>query len=180
MRQNRAIRCPPSSLPTTTTTTTTTTIPTDTPHPPHPACTVAGKIGPPLRSGYAASKHASKGFFESVRADLAVADEGVTLTNVMLGSTNTALPRHALRGDGAPMLDAVVDENLRRGLAPERVASLALTAAANGVWEAWIARPGVEKHVGLYLSQYAPSFFRIVARSAAKRHAGRAVSKKTD
>ena len=113
-------------------------------------------------------------------ADLAVADEGVTLTNVMLGSTNTALPRHALRGDGAPMLDAVVDENLRRGLAPERVASLALTAAANGVWEAWIARPGVEKHVGLYLSQYAPSLFRVVARSAAKRHAGRAVSKKTD
>ena len=144
--------------------------------PPHPACTVAGKIGPPLRSGYAASKHASKGFFESVRADLAVADKAVTLTNVMLGSTNTELPRHALRGDGSPMLDAVVDDNLRRGLAPERVASLALTAAANGVWEAWIARPGVEKHVGLYLSQYAPSLFRVVAVSAAKRHAGRALS----
>ena len=114
-----------------------------------------------------------------MRADLAVAGKRVTLTNVMLGSTNTELPRHALRGDGSLMLDTVVDDNLRSGLAPDRVASLALTAAANGVWEAWVARPGVEKHVGLYLSQYAPPLFRVVAGSAARRHVQRALSGKS-
>mmetsp|Transcript_17278 Transcript_17278/g.55287 ORF Transcript_17278/g.55287 Transcript_17278/m.55287 type:complete len:320 (+) Transcript_17278:39-998(+) len=141
---------------------------------------IAGKLGPPLRAGYAASKHASKGFFESVRSDLTVAGTPIGVTNIMLGSTNTELPRHALRGDGTALQDAAADKNLAQGLDRARVASLVLTASSNGAWEAWIAKPGIEKHIGLYLNQYCPPLYRMLATSAAKKHARQAVAQKKE
>jgi NAD(P)-dependent dehydrogenase (short-subunit alcohol dehydrogenase family) len=59
---------------------------------------VAGKRGLPTRSGYAASKFALHGLFESVRCELA--DSGVHLGMVCPGYTATAIRVVALGPDG--------------------------------------------------------------------------------
>ena len=55
------------------------------------------------RSGYAASKHALHGLFESLRAELHASD--VQIMMVCPGFTNTGIGRHALGGDGRPARD---------------------------------------------------------------------------
>ena len=62
---------------------------------------LSGKTGVPLRSGYAASKHAVTGFFESLRIELAPANVGVTIIYPSFVATNTH--RRAFGGDGNPL-----------------------------------------------------------------------------
>ncbi|MCC6999978.1 MAG: SDR family oxidoreductase [Deltaproteobacteria bacterium] len=52
------------------------------------------------RTGYAASKHALHGFFDSLRAE--VASQGVAVLLVCPSFTDTGIDRHALAGDGGP------------------------------------------------------------------------------
>jgi short-subunit dehydrogenase len=61
---------------------------------------VAGLTGVPERTGYAASKHAMIGFFESLRIELI--DSGVGVTIVAPDFVITDLHRRALGPDGAP------------------------------------------------------------------------------
>ncbi|MBL8520327.1 MAG: SDR family oxidoreductase [Betaproteobacteria bacterium] len=55
--------------------------------------------GVPTRSGYAASKHAMRGFFDSLRIELA--DSGVTVTMVYPGFVATGIRENATAADGA-------------------------------------------------------------------------------
>ncbi|MEM9545883.1 MAG: SDR family oxidoreductase [Bacteroidota bacterium] len=59
---------------------------------------IAGKVGPPYRSGYAASKHALHGFFDSLRAE--VSHRGIHVLMVCPGYINTPIAFNALGGDG--------------------------------------------------------------------------------
>mmetsp|Transcript_43514 Transcript_43514/g.70022 ORF Transcript_43514/g.70022 Transcript_43514/m.70022 type:complete len:157 (-) Transcript_43514:88-558(-) len=60
---------------------------------------VQGKLGLPSRAAYAASKHASIGFFDSLRAE--VADFGIRVTAVLPGYINTNLSKNAITASGA-------------------------------------------------------------------------------
>jgi len=62
---------------------------------------LAGKTGVPLRTAYAASKHALHGFFDSLRIELA--GTGVSVTLVCPGFVNTGPGVHALGPDGAAL-----------------------------------------------------------------------------
>jgi NAD(P)-dependent dehydrogenase (short-subunit alcohol dehydrogenase family) len=57
--------------------------------------------GVPTRTAYAASKHAMRGFFDSLRVELA--DTGVTVTVAYPGFVATDIARRALGGDGRPI-----------------------------------------------------------------------------
>jgi len=59
---------------------------------------IAGKVGPPYRSGYAASKHALHGFFESLRSE--VSHRGVHVLVVCPGYINTPIAFNALDAQG--------------------------------------------------------------------------------
>ena len=61
---------------------------------------IVGKIGTPLRSSYAASKHALHGFFDSLRAEQYKNNIFVTL--VCPGFVNSNISLNALTGDGTP------------------------------------------------------------------------------
>jgi short-subunit dehydrogenase len=61
---------------------------------------ITGKFGFPLRSAYAASKHAAQGFFETLGIELA--GKGITATIVMPGRVKTNISIHALTKDGTP------------------------------------------------------------------------------
>lgn len=69
---------------------------------------VAGLIGVPERTGYAASKHAMVGFFDSLRIELA--GSGVAVTIVAPDFVKSELHKGALGPDGRPLGVSPMDE----------------------------------------------------------------------
>ncbi len=59
---------------------------------------VAGLMGFPLRTGYAASKHAINGYFESLQVEKSI--PGLVITIVSPGRINTSISLNALTGKG--------------------------------------------------------------------------------
>lgn len=60
---------------------------------------VAGRIGPPLRTAYAAAKHGLIGYMDSLRAEVSIR-HNIHVTNVLPGSVATDVSRNALTADG--------------------------------------------------------------------------------
>ncbi len=87
---------------------------------------VAGKRGLPTRSGYAASKFALQGLFESVRCELA--DSGVHLGMACPGYTDTDIRAVALGPDGQPRNEGGFTSG--RVMGPEQAATEILAAVA--------------------------------------------------
>ena len=69
---------------------------------------LTGKTGVPTRSGYAASKHAVQGFFDSIRIELR--HTGVDVLVVSPGFVKTEIRTRALGGDGKPITTSPRDE----------------------------------------------------------------------
>lgn len=78
---------------------------------------IAGLLGPPRRSGYAASKHALHGFFDALRAESV--GTGVKVTIVCPGYVDTDFGAAALIPDGTPQGR---DGHQRRGIPVARCA----------------------------------------------------------
>ncbi|AEI62866.1 short chain dehydrogenase [Corallococcus macrosporus] len=70
---------------------------------------LTGKTGVPNRSGYAASKHAMHGFFDSLRIELR--GTGVDVTVVCPGFVATHIRDNALGADGQPVRRSKHDES---------------------------------------------------------------------
>ncbi|HLP07248.1 MAG TPA: SDR family oxidoreductase [Opitutaceae bacterium] len=85
---------------------------------------VMGYVGTPKRAAYAASKHALRGWFDSLRAE--IEPQGVHVCLVCPGWVRTNISRNALTADGAA--HARMDRTQERGVAPERVAESTLRA----------------------------------------------------
>ena len=62
---------------------------------------LTGKTGVPTRSGYAATKHAMAGFFDSLRVELA--GSGISVTVVYPGFVATEIRERAYGPDGRPL-----------------------------------------------------------------------------
>jgi short-subunit dehydrogenase len=62
---------------------------------------LAGIAGVPTRTGYAASKHAMFGFFDSLRIELA--DRGVSVTVIAPDFVRSEIHRRAIGPDGRPL-----------------------------------------------------------------------------
>ena len=69
---------------------------------------LAGLTGVPLRTGYAATKHAQIGFFDSLRVELR--SSGVAVTVVAPYFVQSEIRRRALAGDGRPLASSPVRE----------------------------------------------------------------------
>jgi short-subunit dehydrogenase len=65
--------------------------------------------GVPTRTGYAASKHAMKGFFDSLRIE--IADTGVTVTISYPDFVATGMRVRALGADGKPLGESPLNEH---------------------------------------------------------------------
>lgn len=79
---------------------------------------VTGHFGFPLRSGYAAAKHALHGWFETLALEHARDNIGVTL--VCPGKINTPISLAALKGDGRPW--GMMDPSQERGMSATKLA----------------------------------------------------------
>lgn len=97
---------------------------------------VAGRVGPVLRTAYAAAKHGLIGYGDALRAEVESA-YGVKVTNVLPGSVRTRVAANALQGDGSPR--GVSDANIEAGMDPAECARRILDAIAEGRREIVVA-----------------------------------------
>ncbi|HEV2815863.1 MAG TPA: SDR family NAD(P)-dependent oxidoreductase [Allosphingosinicella sp.] len=97
---------------------------------------VAGRLGPVLRTGYAAAKHGLIGYCDSLRAEVESA-YGIRVTTILPGSVRTRVAANALQGDGTAR--GVSDANIDAGMDPAECARAILDAVAAGTRELVIA-----------------------------------------
>jgi NAD(P)-dependent dehydrogenase (short-subunit alcohol dehydrogenase family) len=114
---------------------------------------VAGIAPLATRSGYAASKHALHGFFESLRAEHAA--DGLRVTMVCPSFVDTPIGDHALGPHGEPAAPAA-RTGVRRAAPPEEVADAIVDAAARG--RRLLLTPR-EATVSYWLARLAPALF---------------------
>ena len=105
------------------------------------------------RTGYAASKHALHGFFDSLRPEVAAA--GVSVTLACPSFVDTAIDRHALDGSGA-VGRHVTRVVVGRPLAADDVARRICDAARQGRRLVLIGRTA---HLAWWLSRFAPGLY---------------------
>ena len=124
---------------------------------------LVGKFGTPLRSGYAAAKHALHGFFDSLRAE--VGRYGIKVMLVCPGYIRTDISLHALRGDGG--LHGKMDSGQAGGMPVEKCAAQILKAMARGKEEIYVGHR--DKYV-VYLKRFFPRVFsRMIAKPSGNR-----------
>ena len=97
---------------------------------------IAGLMGFPYRSGYAASKHALQGYFETLQTEDAV--KGLRYTIVSPGRINTAISTSALTKDGSPHLKNDVGQ--LNGIPVQKCVQQILKAVKNNKKHIIIAR----------------------------------------
>lgn len=112
---------------------------------------VMGKLGTPKRTGYASSKHALHGFFDSLRAE--IWQDNVLVTLVCPGYIKTNISLNALNANGQK--HARMDGNQEQGLDADYCAAKILNAIANKKEEVYIG--GARERLGLYLKRFLPT-----------------------
>lgn len=122
---------------------------------------LVGRVGSPYRTGYAASKHALHGFFDSLRAEI---PETVSITMVCPGFVKTNVSVNALTGDGSAL--GTMDRAQAHGLDVEPSATRALDAIEARKLEVYIAGP---EGKAIWLQRFAPWLLARMLRSAKVR-----------
>lgn len=126
---------------------------------------ITGKFGTPYRSGYAASKHALHGFFDSLRAELwRDVKDAIKVTMIAPGFIHTPITLSAVTGDGSPL--GKMDEAQYKGKSAEWCAQKICKAIENNREEIYI---GGKEVLGVYLKRFTPRLFSKLIRTAKVR-----------
>jgi len=120
---------------------------------------LAGRNGIPKRSGYAASKHAMVGFFDTLRIE--IAEYGVSVTMIYPDFVATETRKRAFGADGKPIGKSSVRED--EVMSAERCAKLIIRAAAARKRELIMTWRG---KMGLWVKLIAPGVVDRVAKKA--------------
>jgi dehydrogenase/reductase SDR family member 7B len=119
---------------------------------------IVGKIGTPLRSSYAASKHALHGFFDSLRAENH--KNNIVVSLICPGFINTNVSKNALTGNGTAL--GKMDVATGKGMSAERCATLIIKAIEKQKAEVYIA--GAKEKMGVYVKRFFPKLFAVLIR----------------
>ena len=119
---------------------------------------LVGKFGTPLRSGYAASKHALHGFFDSLRAE--VHDQGVDILLVCPGFIQTEISRHALAGNGDN--HGTMDSAQENGMDPGVFVKKLIAVMGSNKEEVCI---GGKETYGVLIKRFFPGWFSKMIRN---------------
>jgi short-subunit dehydrogenase len=122
-----------------------------------PVSSVIGHVGIPMRSAYAASKHALHGFFDALRAE--TAKDGIRVTIVCPGYIRTNVSKNALTADGSSY--GKTDDTHARAMRPE----VAAPKIIDGVWkEKNEVRVGGKETLAILLKRWMPGLVARVIR----------------
>lgn len=119
---------------------------------------VVGKYGSPVRTSYAASKHAIHGFFDSLRAE--VHKYGIGITIVCPGPINTNISENALTSSGKSQNKK--DDAIIAGISPEVLAKKYIRALKKNKQEVWIGKKEV---FAIYIKRFFPTLFSRIIRN---------------
>ncbi len=119
---------------------------------------VAGMVGTPFRTSYAAAKHALRGYFDSLRAELH--REGVHVCVAYPGYINTPITVSALKGDGSEF--QAMGESQQAGMSPEKCADILLDAVYKKKDETF---PGGKEVLSIYIKRFFPSLVSRMIRN---------------
>lgn len=120
---------------------------------------VVGYVGTPLRSGYAAAKHALHGFYDALRAE--VWREGVQVTLVCPGFIKTNVSLNAITGDGGK--HGLMDTGQLHGMSPAECARQIWAAVAAGREEVLV---GAKEAAFVRLKRYLPGLMSYAIKRA--------------
>ena len=118
---------------------------------------ITGKFGFPLRSAYAASKHATQGFFETLGLELS--GRNISVTIAMPGRVRTNISLNALTRDGTP--HGKMDPGQAAGIPAERCAKKYLDAIFKRKREVLI---GGKELTMVHIRRFLPAVFYRMAR----------------
>ena len=121
---------------------------------------LAGKTGIPTRSGYAASKHAVQGFFDSLRVELK--GTGVDILVVSPGLVATDLRQHVLGAEGK-FVKASLNNEQQQAMSTEVCADLILKSMGKRKRELVMTLQG---KLGIWLKLLAPNLVDFLAARA--------------
>lgn len=120
---------------------------------------LTGKTGVPTRSGYAASKHAMVGFFDSIRIE--TAGTGISVTMVFPDFVTSEIRVRAIGADGRPLGRSPLEESAVMPV--EECASMIIRAAERRKRELVMTARG---RIGLWVKLIAPGLVDRIARRA--------------
>ncbi len=123
---------------------------------------VTGKFGSPFRTGYAASKHALHGYFDSLRAE--VYNKNVSVTLVTPGFIRTNISVNAVTGRGTKFGE--MDDAQENGLSPEACADKIVRGIKSDKQEILI---GGKEAIAVYVKRFFPGLFSKIIRKAKVR-----------
>lgn len=118
---------------------------------------VLGLYGMQTRTAYSASKHALKGYFNSLRNELF--GTNLRITNIYPGYVMTKVSQNALIADGQAY--GKMDDGHSKGLSPADCAKRIVTAIERDEDEVVVAKG--KEWLGVYISRFFPAFFRMVS-----------------
>ncbi len=119
---------------------------------------LVGKFGTPLRSSYAASKHALQGYFDSLRAE--VWRDNIQVTLICPGYVNTPISLSALTATGEKLNQ--MSKNQANGISPEKCAKEIVKAIKRNQQEVYIGKVEV---LAVYLKRFFPTIFTQLVRN---------------
>ncbi len=137
---------------------------------------VAGRLGPVLRTGYAAAKHGLIGYADSLRAEVEKA-YGLRVMNVLPGSVRTAVARNALQSDGSARGES--DANIEAGMDPAECARQILQGLVEDKREIVVAE-GQEAFAAALRWQNPDQLFDLLAAEGARLADARAAGARPD
>lgn len=117
-----------------------------------------GIISSPLRSSYAASKHALHGFYDALRAEHY--EDRLQVTMVLPGFIRTQISINALTGDGSRQ--NTMDDAQANGMTAEECARRIIRAIEKDKEEVYIG--GMKEVAGIYLKRFFPGVFSRIIR----------------
>ena len=123
---------------------------------------LAGLIGVPTRTGYSASKHAMRGFFDSLRTELG--GSGVTVTMIYPGFVSSGIRERASGPDGKPIEVSPVKEGAVMSV-PECARRIVAAIESRDREVVMTARG----KMGLWLKLLAPSLVDRMAKRAIEK-----------
>ena len=137
---------------------------------------VAGRVGPVLRTGYAAAKHGLIGYADALRAEVERA-YGLSVVNVLPGSVRTGVAQNALQGDGSARGES--DVNIEAGMDPAECARQILAGLAGGQREILVAE-GREAFAAALRWQNPDQLFDLLAAEGARLAEARAAGERPE
>lgn len=119
---------------------------------------IVGQFGFPLRSSYSASKHALKGFLETLY--LEESKNGIDVSIVYPGRINTEISKHALDENGNST--EKMDESLAKGMDVNECAKKIISGLEKKKVEIFV---GKRELLLLFIRRYTPAIFFKIAKN---------------